>query len=504
MAVINAFGSWYFKKRLNQAQEAIDNPIDFQKNTLIELISNSANTEFGKKHDFKSIKSQLDYQNRFKVQDYEAIKPYVERLMKGEQNLLWPSEISWFAKSSGTTNDKSKFIPVSFESIEDCHFQGGKDLLTFYCSNVNETSLFDGKGLLIGGSHKINSFNENSFYGDLSAVLMNNMPTWVNLLKTPDKSIALLDDWEKKMDLMVKHTLNENVTNISGVPTWTMVLLNKLIELKKVNTIHDVWPNLELYIHGGVSFEPYRKPFSQIVDQNKMNYLETYNASEGFFGFQNDLNDKSMLLMPNYGIYYEFIKINDINTDNPNVYTLENVELNVSYAIIITTNSGLWRYLIGDTITFTNNRPFKFIINGRTKLYINAFGEELMIDNAEKAMTYACEKTNSSIVDFTAAPVYLENKTQGCHEWGIEFEKLPENIEVFRDLLDQKLKELNSDYEAKRHRNIALKEPIITIFKKNTFYYWLKERGKLGGQNKVPRLSNDRKIIEEIKSIIQL
>lgn len=498
MAVISTIMSWYFRKRMAMIEHVIDHAEETQLKVLNRLVNDAKHTEWGRTYDFKSIKTYNDFKERVPLQDYETLKPFIDRIMKGEENILWPGEILWFAKSSGTTNDKSKFIPVSFETLEECHFQGGRDILTFYCANVTETQIFDGKGLLIGGSHKINSFNENSYYGDLSAVLMNNLPTWVNLLKTPDKSIALMDDWEEKLVKMANQTINENVTNISGVPTWTLVLLEKLMAMKGITNIHELWPNLELYIHGGVSFEPYRKPFSHLLQGSKMKYLETYNASEGFFGMQNDLTNSALLLMPDYGIFYEFIRVNDLNSDNPNTYLLSEVEIGEIYAVVISNNSGLWRYQVGDTIKFTSVKPFKFTISGRTKLFMNAFGEEVVIENAEKAIAHACHVTDCKIREYTAAPIFLNSDKNAGHEWLIEFEQAPHSISDFTIALDNKLKEINSDYEAKRHKDIALKLPTITSLPNNTFYNWLKNKGKLGGQNKVPRLSNDRKLVDEI------
>lgn len=490
--------SWYFRKRMTVLENTINNAAEIQLQVMKRLLDSAKNTEWGQRYDFKSIHTYNDFKNRFPIQDYESLKPFIERVMKGEIDVLWPGEIMWFAKSSGTTSDKSKFIPVSFETLEECHFQGGRDILSFYCANVNETQIFDGKGLLIGGSHKINAFNENSYYGDLSAVLMNNMPTWVNLLKTPDKSIALMDDWEQKLEKMANQTVNENVTNISGVPTWTLVLFERLLEMRGLDNIHELWPNLELYIHGGVSFEPYRKPFAHFLKGSNMHYLETYNASEGFFGLQNDLYNPGLLLMPDYGIFYEFIKVSEMLTDNPQTYLLGEVEANETYAVVMSNNSGLWRYQLGDTIRFTSVNPYKFTITGRTKLFMNAFGEEVVIENAERAIAHACQMTDSKIREYTAAPIYLNSDKDAGHEWLIEFEKEPHSISDFTIALDNKLKEVNSDYEAKRHKDIALKLPRITSLPNNTFYNWLKRKGKLGGQNKVPRLSNDRKVVDEI------
>lgn len=500
MAVISTIMSWYFRKRMAMLENTISNAADIQLQVMKRLVDNAKYTEWGQRYDYKSIETYDDFRNRFPIQDYETLKPHIERIMKGEPDILWPGEIMWFAKSSGTTSDKSKFIPVSFETLEECHFQGGRDILSFYCANVSETQIFDGKGLLIGGSHKINSFNENSYYGDLSAVLMNNMPTWVNLLKTPDKAIALMDDWEQKLEKMANQTINENVTNISGVPTWTLVLFEKLMKMRGVDDIHELWPNLELYIHGGVSFEPYRKPFNQLLKGSNMHYLETYNASEGFFGLQNDLSNPGLLLMPDYGIFYEFIKVSDLETEHPKTYLLGEVEANENYAVVMSNSSGLWRYQLGDTIRFSSVSPYKFTITGRTKLFINAFGEEVVIENAERAIAHACHITDSKVREYTAAPIYLNSDKDAGHEWLIEFEKEPGNIQDFTRALDSKLKEVNSDYEAKRHKDIALKPPQVRALPNNTFYNWMKRRGKLGGQNKVPRLSNDRKVVDDILS----
>ena len=498
MAVLSTMMGWYFRKRLSFLDAAMKNAAEVQMGVLKRLVADAKDTEWGRTYDYKSIETYQDFKNRFPIQDYETLKPHIERVMEGAANVLWPGEIVWFAKSSGTTNDKSKFIPVSYETLEECHFQGGKDVLSYYCLNAPDTEVFDGKSLLIGGSHKINSFNENSFYGDLSAVLMNNMPTWANLLKTPDKSIALMDDWELKLEKMASQVVQENVTSISGVPTWTIVLMEKLMAMKGTNNISDVWPNLQLYIHGGVSFTPYRDLFKRMISNSNMQYLETYNASEGFFGIQSDLNDTAMQLMPDYGIFYEFIKANEIESDSPETYVLGEVELGINYAVIISNSSGLWRYQLGDTIVFSSLSPYKFHITGRTKLFINAFGEEVVIENAEKAIAHACQVTDSKVREYTAAPIYLDHTDHAGHEWLIEFETEPHNIQDFTVALDSKLKEVNSDYEAKRHKDIALKMPRIQAMPNNTFYNWLKFKGKLGGQNKVPRLSNNRVVLEEI------
>ncbi|MRT92223.1 GH3 auxin-responsive promoter family protein [Ancylomarina sp. 16SWW S1-10-2] len=504
MALINSIVSWFNTKRLSEIEFMKEHPIDIQHEVLTQLLDKARHTEWGKEHDFQSIDSLDDFKERLPIQTYEDIKPYVDRLRKGEQNIFWPSEIKWFAKSSGTTNSKSKFIPVSKEALEDCHFRGGKDILTLYTSLFPDTGILKGKGLTLGGSHHINNVNNESYYGDLSAILIQNLPFWADFIRTPDTSIVLLDKWEEKLYKITEATMSENVTSLSGVPSWYLVLLKHILKVSGKKNIHEIWPNLELFVHGGVCFDPYRNQFDSILLPEKMNYMETYNASEGFFGIQDDLNDKSMLLMLDYGIYYEFIPLENVDDENPKVLSLENVELHKNYAIIITTNGGLWRYQIGDTVQFTSLKPFKFKISGRTKLFINAFGEEIIIDNAEKAMLQACEKTNAIIKDYMGAPIFMANDKKGTHQWLIEFEKAPANIDEFNYLFDNALMNQNSDYEAKRYKNITLDKPVITIARSGLFYDWLKKKGKLGGQNKVPRLANDRKLIEEVLSMNQI
>jgi GH3 auxin-responsive promoter len=498
MPILNSIVSWINFKRIYQIDLIKKYPFDVQSETLFKLLTQAEDTTWGKKYDYKSIDSIHDFQDRVPINDYESIKPYIIRLRQGEQNLLWPGEIKWFAKSSGTTSDKSKFIPVSKEALEDCHFRGGKDVLALY-NHINPNSkIFKGKGLTLGGSHQINNFSNQSYYGDLSAILIENIPFWAHFIKTPSQEVALLDDFEKKVEKIVNETVNENVTNIAGVPSWTMVLLKRMLEFTGKNSIHEVWPNLELFIHGGVSFDPYREQFKKIIPTDEMNYLETYNASEGFFAIQDDLSSRDMLLMLDYGVFYEFIPMENIEDEQPKTLTLEEVELNKNYAIVISTNGGLWRYVIGDTIIFTSKFPFKIKITGRTKHFINAFGEELIVENAEKSLQIACKKTQAQINDYTAGPVFMSNDEAGAHQWLIEFDKEPENIEYFTILLDNALKSLNSDYEAKRYKDAVLRLPQINILPKGTFYKWMKEKGKLGGQNKVPRLSNNRKYIEEL------
>ena len=476
----------------------MQHPHDVQNELLLNNISFAKDTEWGKLYGYKSIQNLEEYKRRVPVGNYETHFPYINRMMYGEQNVLWPTEVRWFAKSSGTTNAKSKFIPVTYESLDDCHFQGGKDALLLYYNNRPDTKLFDGKGLVVGGSHQLNKFDNDSYYGDLSAVMMQNLPFWAHFFRTPDLSIAIMDDWDKKIERMALATVNDDVTNISGVPTWTIMLIQKLFEITGKNDLMDIWPNLELYIHGGVSFTPYRERFAHLIKSSKTQYLETYNASEGFIGIQDRLNSNDMLLMLDYGIHYEFMPLSEYGKDFPNTLSLEQIELNEPYAVVISTNSGLWRYIIGDTIKFTEKNPYRFKITGRTKHFINAFGEELVIENADFAIEAACKTMNAHIAEYTAAPMYHHTTNIGTHEWLIEFDKEPESLELFVTELDKNLQASNSDYEAKRYKDIALSRPVVRNVPKGTFHSWLKKSGKLGGQHKIPRLHNDRKYIDEI------
>lgn len=486
--------SWYFRQRYEALISNANQAIRKQEDVFWDLLEKGQDTEYGQKYDFKNIQNYEQFRQQVPIVEYEDLQPYIERTMQGEQRLLWPGEIRWFAKSSGTTSNSSKFIPISFESLEDTHYSGGRDILSVYCGQFPETKIFQGKGLLIGGSHKINQLNTRAFYGDLSAVLMNHLPVWANIKSTPDMSIALMENWEEKVESMAKATMHENVTSISGVPTWTLVLFKRLLELTGKKTIAEVWPNLELYIHGGVSFVPYRAQFEALVGNPNMNFLETYNASEGFFGIQVEPDNHDLWLLPNSGVYYEFLPIHG---SNESCVPLSEVELDKQYAMVISTNCGLWRYKIGDTVAFTAKYPFKFRITGRTKLYINAFGEELVIENADKAISEASIKANCVVSDYTAAPVYMTSEKPG-HQWLVEFESQPEQLDVFINELDQSLKNCNSDYEAKRKNNMAIFPPDVVVLPAGTFEKWLKTKGKLGGQNKIPRLSNNRLIVEEI------
>lgn len=497
---VNSFMSWYLKRRIPVMEHAFNNPAEVQYEVFKQLLAQVKKTAFGKDFGLESVKSLEDYRAKVPIHHYDELKPYIKRLMKGEQGVLWPEEINWFAKSSGTTSDKSKYIPVSYDALEYCQFRGSRDVLAWYYYNKPNARVFQGKGLIIGGSHRVNELNSNSYYGDLSAVLMNNLPFIANQLATPDLDVALMDNWEEKLHKIISTTINENVTNISGVPTWTLLVIKGLLEKSGKTNLIEVWPKLELYIHGGVSFDPFRSQFQSLIQSEQMNYRETYNASEGFFGVQ-DSADLPMALMLDYGIFYEFIPLEQLERDNPTAKWIDDVELDTDYAVILNSNSGLWRYVLGDTIKFVSKKPHRFVITGRTKCYINTFGEELMVENAERAITIAQERANCLVEEYTAAPLQLEDGRLGRHQWAIAFAKEPESLEEFVAILDNALKEVNSDYEAKRHADLALLSPEVIVCKPKTFYNWLKKRDKLGGQNKVPKLSNNRKIIEEIIQI---
>ncbi len=501
MAFINSIISWVITKRLYQIDFFKKYPIEVQHESLDKMLLRARDTAFGKDHGFKDIHNYSSFTAQVPVRNYMGLKPYIQQVLDGRADILYPGEVKWFAKSSGTTSDKSKFIPVTKEFMEDCHFRGGKDVVALHYRNYPESVLFKGKGLVIGGSHQISSFNSDSYFGDLSAVLLQNMPTWGHIFRTPDLSIALMDEWEEKIEKMAQVTSRQNVTNISGVPSWTLVLLNRIMEMTGTADIREVWPKLEIFMHGGVSFEPYRAQFKKIIS-DPMVYMETYNASEGFFGIQDDQSSKDLLLMLDYGVFYEFIPINQIDDEYPQTVPLEEVEKDKNYAMVISTPGGLWRYLIGDTVSFTSTWPFKIKITGRTRHFMNAFGEEIIINNAETALKKACTQTGAEITEYTAAPVFMDGRKAGRHQWIIEFSKPPENLDFFGELLDNALKATNSDYEAKRYKSIALHAPEIIEAPSGSFYHWMKKKGKLGGQHKVPRLSNNRTFVEEILELI--
>lgn len=485
------------RMRMWRIEGWMQNPVAAQREVLQHLVTSAQYTEFGKKHGFSKLFNLRSFKQAIPIQDYDDVKPYIERMMNGAENVLWNTPVKWFAKSSGTTSDKSKFIPVSEESLVDSHYKAAKDILTIYYNNFPYSDLLTGKGLVIGGSHKIHQVNDTVQFGDLSAVLMQNAPFWGQWLRTPELTIALLDEWENKIEKLAETTIKENVSSLSGVPTWTIVLIKRILELTGKETLAEVWPGLELYMHGGVSFVPYKEQFQKLIGKN-ISYLEMYNASEGFFAAQDNPTEDGLLLFTDHGIFYEFMPVDEYGKDNPKTIGLDKVQRNINYAPVISTNGGLWRYLLGDTIQFTSLNPFKIKVSGRLKHFINAFGEELIIDNADKAIAIACEQTGAIVSDYTAAPVYFSDNSNGAHEWLIEFEKRPDDFNGFIFELDTALKNLNSDYEAKRYKDIALRRPLVKMMKPGTFTEWLKSKGKLGGQHKVPRLNNDRKYIDEI------
>lgn len=495
--IVNSIASWFLKKRFHQIDLFLKYPNEVQNELLLELIQIAKDTEIGKQYDFASIRDYKTFADRLPISNYEDHHANIERSRKGESNIFWPTPIKWFAKSSGTTNAKSKFIPVSNESLEDCHYAASKDLLCMYLNNNENSQLFTGKSLRLGGSKEL--YRENgTVFGDLSAILIDNMPFWAEFSSTPSSKVSLMSDWEYKMQAIVNETMNENVTSLAGVPSWMLVLLNNVLETTGKESLFEVWPNLEVYFHGGVSFLPYINQYKTILPRKDFRYYEIYNASEGFFAIQDQNNSSELLLMLDYGIFYEFIPMDAYGTPEQKIIPLSEIEVNKNYAVVITTNAGLWRYKIGDTIRFTSIDPYRIKVSGRTKHHINVFGEELIIENAEDALRKVCKKTKAEIIDYTVAPIFMQGKDKGAHEWLIEFKTPPINIELFNELLDNALKALNSDYEAKRFNNITLNKPTIHIARQQLFYDWLKHHNKLGGQHKVPRLSNTRHYLDEL------
>ena len=488
----------YFQPRRRELERYINKGEEMQHEILQYLVKRGKDTEYGRKYLFSTINNYNDFAQNIPLNTYEELKGYIERMRHGERNILWPGQVKWYAKSSGTTNDKSKFIPITHEGLQNVHYQGGKDVLAYYLSNNPDSKLFSGKGLILGGSHSPNYNLSNSLVGDLSAILIENINPLANLVRVPSKEVALLSDFEVKRDRMAKEVISQNVTNISGVPSWMLSVLLRVMELSGKKHLQEVWQNLEVFFHGGISFTPYREQYEQLISKQDMQYMETYNASEGFFGIQDDPNDKSMSLMLDYGVYYEFLPMDEFESEKPNIVPLEGVEVGRNYAIIISTVCGLWRYEIGDTIQFTSVRPYKFVITGRTKYFINAFGEELIMDNAEKGIEAACKATGAQISDYTAAPIFMDSNAKCRHQWLIEFTKMPDSISDFERILDSKLQEINSDYEAKRFHDVTLQQLEVVVARKNLFNDWLKLKGKLGGQHKIPRLSNSRKNIDQM------
>lgn len=500
LPIINSIASWVLKQRIHQMELFLKYPNEVQEELLMNLIRVSEGTLVGKKYDFFTIRSYQNFTDRVPISTYEDLQPLIEKTRQGEQNIFWPTPIKWFAKSSGTTNAKSKFIPVSNEALEDCHYKGSKDLLCLYLNNNEDSNLFIGKSLRLGGSSQIYE-NNNTYFGDLSAILIENMPIWAEFSSTPSSRVSLMSEWEAKIPAIINEAKNENVTSFAGVPSWMLVLLHKVLEESGKQSLFDIWPNLEVYFHGGVSFDPYREQYKKILPRNEFQYYEIYNASEGFFAIQDLNNSDDLLLMLDYGIFYEFIPMEVFGTDQEKAIRLSEVELHKNYAIVITTNSGLWRYMVGDTVRFTSLNPYRIRVTGRTKHHINVFGEELMVENTDRAIAKACQLTNSEIVDYTVAPIFMKDKEKGAHEWIIEFKNAPENPETFQKILDETLQSLNSDYEAKRYNNMTLNPLVLQIARPGLFYDWLKEQDKLGGQHKIPRLSNQRDYLEQLKGM---
>ena len=492
--IFNSVASFFLKRRITQIELFKDYPIEVQQEVLRKLVVYSIDTEIGKKFEFKTIRHYNDFKERVPIVAYEDIYEDIERNRKGEQNIFWRTPIKWFAKSSGTTNAKSKFIPISFESLDDCHYKAGKDMLSLYFNNNINSQLLIGKCLRLGGSKDIYE-NNNSYYGDLSAIMIDNLPFWAELSSTPSSKVSLISEWEKKVRAIINESINQNVTSFAGVPSWMLSLLQQVIQQTGKDNILEIWENAEVYFHGGVSFDPYRNLYKNLFPSKDFKYFEIFNASEGFFAIQDQNNSSELLLMLDYGIFYEFIPTSKSEQD---IISLADVKLNVNYAMVITTNSGLWRYKIGDTIKFTCLNPFRIKVTGRTKHFINVFGEELVVENAEKALSKTCELTKCDITNYTVGPIFMGSKTKGSHEWLIEFEKKPDDINKFMEILDLNLQRLNSDYEAKRYKNSTLEIPKLQVARKNLFYDWLASKNKLGGQNKIPRLSNSREYLDEL------
>ena len=500
LPIINSIASWILKQRIHQIELFMKYPMEVQEELLFGLLKSAENTVLGKKYDYNSIKNYKTFNERIPVSTYEELEPYIEQTRQGAQNIFWNSTIKYFAKSSGTTNAKSKFIPVSSEALEHNHYKASKDLLCMYLNNNENSQLFTGKSLRLGGSRELYE-NNNTFFGDLSAILIDNMPMWAEFSSTPSNKTSLMSNWETKLPAIIKESSLENVTSLAGVPSWMMVLLNKTLEENKKTNILEIWPNVEVYFHGGVSFDPYKEQYKNLFPKDDFKYYEIYNASEGFFALQDQNNVSELLLMLDYGIFYEFIPMDTFGKENQKVIPLSEVELHKNYALVITTNSGLWRYLIGDTIRFTSLQPFRIKVTGRTKHHINVFGEELMVENTDTALAKTCKTLHCEIIDYTVAPIFMKGKEKGAHEWMIEFKKHPDNMANFSALLDKNLQEVNSDYEAKRFNNMTLNPLVLNVARKNLFYDWLKKKDKLGGQHKIPRLSNLRDYLEELKQM---
>jgi hypothetical protein len=503
MMFFNNIFSWLIKKRILQIEFFKNNPSKVQHELLSRMVLDCSSTKFGEHFSFKKISDYSSFAQHVPLFDYSSIHPYIEETLSGKKNVLWKGTTQWFSKSSGTTSHRSKILPVTKEHLIDCHYKGGKDLLSLYYHTYPNRKLYNGKHLIIGGSSEINTLGKDSYIGDLSAIIIKNLPFWAEIRRTPSRETSLLSNWDEKLSKMVEETKNEDVYILAGVPSWTLVLLKRILKETGKQYIHEVWPNLELYMHGGVNFGPYKSEFESVIGK-KINYIETYNSSEGFYGIQDDPTKYDLLLMLDYGIFYEFIPMDSFEgTSSKKIIPLENVELNTNYAMVITTNAGLWRYIIGDTVQFTSIKPYRFKITGRTTQYLNVFGEELIVDNVENAISKTAEETNSFIKDYAVFPMYLEGNSKGGHEWFIEFTKAPTDFSDFTDKLDLNLKNLNSDYAAKRQGDYVLNKPLIRILKENTFEKWLSTMNKLGGQHKIPRLNNTRTLAENLLNLIE-
>jgi hypothetical protein len=490
------------RARMRRIRQQMDDPMGMQERLFQHLIKRGRETHWGQQYDYASIDRLARFQERVPVSTYEQLAPWIERCLQGEADVLWPGKVSWFAMSSGTTNDRSKFIPVTRESLLDNHYTAGKDMIALYLASRPDSKVFTGKTLSIGGSHQINRYNQHARYGDVSAVLLENLPALFRLQRAPRKAVALMDEWEQKIETMARETMHQNITALLGVPTWMLVLINRILELSGNDrrNLLDIWPNLEVFFHGAVNFAPYRPQFEALLPDANLAYRESYNASEGFFATQFEAEDPGMLMLLDHGVFYELVPMDEVHKPYPKTYTLDEAEVGQLYALVITTNGGLWRYMIGDTIRLTSNNPPKLVVAGRTKHFINAFGEEVVIEHAEDAVATACEATGAQVADYTAAPIYLEGTERGGHEWLVEFTTAPDSLDRFRDLLDQRLQAINSDYEAKRSKGLALGPPVLHSVPPGTFYAWLKSQGKEGGQHKIPRLRNNREVLESVKA----
>jgi len=500
----NSIFSWLIQKRIHSIDFFKSHPITVQNKLLEKLITENNCTVFGQKYSFSNIRNYKDFSTNVSLNDYETLTPFIEKELQGEQNILTKGVTMWFSKSSGTTSNRTKIIPVTKASLFNCHYKGGKDLLALYYTNYPKRKLYKGKHLILGGSAEINHINKNSYIGDLSAIIVKNLPWWAEVRRTPSRATTLLSDWEVKLEQMAKETMEQDIYILAGVPSWMLVLCKKVLEISGKKHLREVWPNLELFMHGGISFTPYKEEFKQLLPYSDMHYIETYNSSEGFFGIQDTPNSSDLLLMLDYGIFYEFIPMSDFNgIKSTNIISLESVKTGVNYALVITTNGGLWRYIIGDTVQFTSTLPYKFTITGRTQSFINVFGEEVIVSNSDAAIAHACASSNVTLNEYTVGPIFIENQQKGAHEWIIELNSGDKfEASTFLVALDEKLQSVNSDYAAKRSFNLLLQAPIIHFVPKGTFELWYKKKNKLGGQNKIPRLSNDRKILEEILEFV--